>query len=220
MIPRGVRAAIVGPLLAVAAAFVGAGPAAASLREDWAYTLERSRETAEQAARQAARQTERELRTRHIPPEAAPALAVTIRMTRDRARAAGVRRAPAGVVRALSPYFSPAVLEQVRWRPPMRGPSMSSLLVGWYFREGAVTLHDVVLFSNERLAQDPAFWAHELVHVEQYRRYGVEGFARRYVSDWPSLEAEATRRARQVIADMRTRRASGGPARRVSPARP
>jgi len=211
MIGRRLRTAAT--CLALAAALVGAGPAAASWRDDWDYTLERSREAgqqareaAERAAREAARRSERELRGRRLPSEAALALAATIRMTRDRAHAAGVRRPPAHVVRALSPYFSSAVLNQVRWRPPMRSPSMSSLLVSWYFREGAVTLHDVVLFSDERLAQDPAFWAHELTHVEQYRRYGVDGFAQRYVSDWEALEAEAAQRARRVAAAMRARR--------------
>lgn len=181
-------------LLAVAA------PAQASWRDEWSSQLEYSRGEAEAAARRAAQRTEQELRNRQLPPELAPAFAATIRMTRDRARAAGVRPVPAKVIQALTPHFSTSVLHQARWRPPMHRPSMSSLLVSWYFREGAVTLHDVVLFSDERLAQDPGFWAHELTHVEQYQRYGVDGFARRYVKNWESLEAEARQKASRVRA--------------------
>lgn len=179
-----------------------AAPAQASLSVDWNSAVEAT----EQAARSAARRSEQELRSRRVPTAVAPALAATIRMSRDRAYATGVRPMPAHVIRALSPHFSPAVLNQVRWRPPMPRPSMTGLLVGWYFREGAVTLQDVVLFSDDSLAQDPGFWAHELTHVEQYRRYGVDGFARRYVNDWESLEAEARQRAKRVRTAIASRR--------------
>lgn len=186
-------------------AAIAAAPAQASWREDWRDAWDQGAVAAEDAAREAASRSERALRDRRIPTEVAPALAVTIRLSRERAYATGVRRAPDHVIRALSPYFSPALLNQVRWRPPMPRPSMSGLLVGWYFREGAVTLNDVVLFSDARLAQDVAFWAHELTHVEQYRRYGVDGFAQRYVSDWESLEREATQRANRVRAELARR---------------
>lgn len=171
-------------------------PARAAWEVDW--------RRAETAARTAAQRTEQELRGRQIPVEVAPALAATIRLTRDRAYSSGVRPMPEDVKRALAPYFPSAVLAQVRWRPPMPRPSMSGMLVHWYFREGAVTVHDVVLFSDERLANDPAFWAHELTHVEQYRRYGVDGFARRYVSGWEKLEAEARAKSKRVRSALRT----------------
>ena len=170
---------------------------------DWYGTVEQGRQAAEATARNAARQAEQELRSRRLPAEVVPALATTIRLTRDRAWSAGVRPAPANVVKALSPYFSAATLNQVRWRTPMAQPSMSGLLVHWYFREGAVTLSDVILFSDAGLAQDPGCWAHELTHVEQYRRYGVDGFARRYVNDWESLEREARQRATRIRAELR-----------------
>lgn len=193
-----VRLAAAGLLLSA-----GAARAAPFTQADWYSAAEQGREAAEQTARNAARQAEQELRSRQLPSEVVPALATTIRLTRDRARSAGVRPAPANVIKALSPYFSPGVLSQVRWRTPMSQPSMSGLLVHWYFREGAVTLSDVVLFSDASLAQDPGFWAHELTHVEQYRRYGVDGFARRYVNDWESLEREARQRATRIRAELR-----------------
>jgi len=179
----------------------GSVPARAAWEVDWARV--------ESSARTAAQRTEEELRRRQLPSEVAPALAATIRMTRNRAYSSGVRPIPAEVARALSPYFPAAMLNQVRWRPPMARPSMSGLLVHWYFREGAVTVHDVVLFSDERLAHDPNFWAHELIHVEQYRRYGVDGFARRYVSGWEKMEAEARQKAAKIRAEMKRRPVQG-----------
>lgn len=192
------RCAVAGLLLAA-----GSAQATPFSEVDWYGTVEQGRQAAEQTARNAARQAEQELRSRRLPSEVVPALATTIRLTRDRARASGVRPAPANVIKALSPYFSTATLNQVRWRTPMAQPSMSGLLVHWYFREGAVTLSDVILFSDAGLAQDPGFWAHELTHVEQYRRYGVDGFARRYVNDWESLEREARQRATRIRAELR-----------------
>lgn len=193
-----VRCAAAGLLL-----FAGSAQATPFSEVDWYGTIEQGRQAAEVTARDAARQAEQELRSRRLPAEVVPALATTIRLTRDRAWSAGVRPAPANVVKALSPYFSAATLNQVRWRTPMAQPSMSGLLVHWYFREGAVTLSDVILFSDAGLAQDPGFWAHELTHVEQYRRYGVDGFARRYVNDWESLEREARQRATRIRAELR-----------------
>lgn len=192
------RLAVVSLLLAA-----GGAQAAPFTQADWYSAAEQGREAAEETARTAARHAEQELRSRRLPSEVVPALATTIRLTRDRARASGVRPAPANVIKALSPYFSAATLNQVRWRTPMSQPSMSGLLVHWYFREGAVTLSDVILFSDAGLAQDPGFWAHELTHVEQYRRYGVDGFARRYVHDWESLEREARQRAARIRAELR-----------------
>jgi hypothetical protein len=56
----------------------------------------------------------------------------------------------------------------------------------------AITLGDVVLFKNELVAEtDLKVWAHELTHVMQYQRWGVEGFTERYVRDSGAVEREA-----------------------------
>lgn len=81
--------------------------------------------------------------------------------------------------------------------------ALGSILASWYFDEAAVTLDDVLVFSSESASQNVWLWAHELGHVEQYRRLGIEGFAARYVSDWRRLESEATRRADRATAEIR-----------------
>jgi hypothetical protein len=56
----------------------------------------------------------------------------------------------------------------------------------------AIALIDVVMFRNERDAQNnPKLWAHELTHIQQYQRWGVLDFAKRYVKDHGGVEAEA-----------------------------
>src|ERR1700735_3749442 len=47
----------------------------------------------------------------------------------------------------------------------------------------AVTLIDVVVFRGPTEANDPAMWAHELTHVDQYTQ-GVHDFAIRYARDY------------------------------------
>jgi hypothetical protein len=65
----------------------------------------------------------------------------------------------------------------------------------------AITLGDVILFKSERLAEtDLKVWAHELTHVMQYERWGVEGFADHYVRDSAGVEQEATDNANRFIA--------------------
>lgn len=172
------------------------------LRPDVRESLEEARARADRAARQATNESLRRLRDRPPPPQSAPAFAAVIRFSRDEARNAGARRAPASVRRALEPYFSRATLEQVRWNLPGRRAELGSLVAGWYFNEGAVTLDDVIVFSDNRLAQDVWFWAHEMVHVEQYRRLGVDGFARAYMKDWRVLEREATAKANRIRAEL------------------
>jgi hypothetical protein len=59
----------------------------------------------------------------------------------------------------------------------------------------AVTLIDVIIFRDEQQAADPLLWAHELTHVEQYDRLGVEAFAAQYLQQAWVLEQEARARA-------------------------
>lgn len=58
----------------------------------------------------------------------------------------------------------------------------------------AVSVRNLVIFSREPTfasAGDARWWAHELGHHLQYQRWGVEGFAQRYVTDFQALEREA-----------------------------
>ncbi|HSG65666.1 MAG TPA: DUF4157 domain-containing protein, partial [Gammaproteobacteria bacterium] len=55
----------------------------------------------------------------------------------------------------------------------------------------AVTLDNVILFAGADEASDATLWAHELYHVMQYRDWGIEGFAARYLADHRTVEHEA-----------------------------
>lgn len=181
-------------------------PDEASLRPpaEWRASLQ---QTARNTADQARAASEEALR--RSPAVTGPALVQAIRFSRIQAMRAQTPKAMPDEVRAsLAPYFSDEILESARWTTAGRDLGLGSLLARWYYEEGAVTLKDLIVFSDDAVAENVWLWAHELAHMEQYRRLGTEGFAARYVSDWRTLEAEANRRAFAITADIRARRAA------------
>jgi hypothetical protein len=120
------------------------------------------------------------------------ALARLIEEARQQAIADGVKPMPVAVYRSLLGYFPAALLQRCRYAT---GSSRALTLPALAFSYGdatAVTLGDVVLFKSEHMAQaDLKVWAHELTHVMQYQRWGIDGFADRYVRDTAAVEREA-----------------------------
>ena len=81
-------------------------------------------------------------------------------------------------------------------------------LAGFAIRNGnaaAVTLIDTIVFKDESYVGSLALWAHEMHHIEQYKAWGLSGFAARYAFDWKSVEAEASGRAKEFVAWYRDR---------------
>lgn len=120
-------------------------------------------------------------------------LAVLIHAARANAIAAGVAPIPAAVQRALRGFFPDAILRKVRWASGQDGRGIT--IPGYAMRYGdidAMTFGDTILFRDEQRAREDArLWAHELTHVLQFERLGVDGFAARYVRDFATLEQEA-----------------------------
>jgi hypothetical protein len=129
------------------------------------------------------------------------ALARLIEDARQQAIADGVRGIPPSVYRALLGYFPATLLQRCRFAT---GSSRALTLPAVAFSYGdatAITLGDVILFKSETVAQsDLKVWAHELTHVMQYQRWGVEGFAERYVRDSQGVEQEAIDNANRFMA--------------------
>lgn len=105
------------------------------------------------------------------------------------------RPIPPDILEKLTPFFSRELLESVRYTI---GDVTPDGLAGFAIRNGnaaAVTLIDTVVFRHANYVSDLALWAHELHHVEQYRAWGVDGFAARYAFSWTQVETEARDRA-------------------------
>ena len=132
-----------------------------------------------------------------------PVLAQAIRHAEAQASRAGARPVPEPMARILAPYFAPDLLKSVRWTIGTGRVDLGTLLTEKYMDEGAVALNRQVVFSSERLTRNVWIWAHELAHVEQYRRMGINRFAAAYITDWQAIEREATDRANKVTAAIR-----------------
>jgi hypothetical protein len=123
---------------------------------------------------------------------AGTALAARIDDARRQAIADGVRPLPPAIYRSLLGYFPAALLQRARYA--VGGTRRLSLpMLGFSYGDAlAMTLNEVVLFKTTRIAEsDLKVWAHELTHVMQFQRWGIEGFADRYVRDSAGVEREA-----------------------------
>ena len=70
--------------------------------------------------------------------------------------------------------------------------------------EGAITLGEVIAFSDGMQAQDVEVWAHELTHVIQYEQLGIDTFAFEYSYDFTDLENQARDNASRTMASIAT----------------
>lgn len=125
--------------------------------------------------------------------------AASLTRSRDAAREAA-KPIPDTVRRELEPFFPSEMLDTVRYTV---GDTTPDGVAGFAMRNGnaiAVTLIDTIVFGNEAYVDNTALWAHELHHVEQYRDWGVEGFAERYAFNWASVEQDARNRAAEFVA--------------------
>ena len=105
------------------------------------------------------------------------------------------------VYRSLLGYFPAALLQKCRFAVGTTRALTLPALAFSYGDATAITLGDVVLFKDERVAEtDLKLWAHELTHVMQYQRWGTEGFADRYVRDSAAVEQEAIDNANRFAA--------------------
>jgi hypothetical protein len=132
----------------------------------------------------------------------APVLAAAIRESRQQAIDRGVSPIPPHIRSTLQPYFPTAILDKARWTTA-GGISLDGALTNWFNMEGAITLGEVIAFSDGMQAQqDVEVWAHELTHVVQYEELGIETFAFEYSSDFTDLEDQARENASRTMASI------------------
>lgn len=136
----------------------------------------------------------------------APVLAQAIRHGEAQASRAGSRQLPAPMKELLAPHFSQDILSSARWTVGRGRVDLGTIITEQFMDEGAIALNRQIVFSSERLTENVWMWAHELAHVEQYRRLGINGFAAAYIADWRAIEREATLRADEVTAAIRKNR--------------
>ena len=123
---------------------------------------------------------------------AASALANALVQSRDEAWAAGTLPIPQHIREALLTHYPSDLLDSIEYRVGLTENATVQAFSIRYGEATAVTTIDTITFANEWDAQNNvALWAHEAKHVEQFRAWGVYGFARRYVRDYEAVEREA-----------------------------
>lgn len=136
---------------------------------------------------------------------AGPALAQAIRHSRDDARRAGVRPIPGHIYRDLRRCFSSSLLQSIQYRVG-QGHELSVQANSFRFGDAtAVALIDTIVFRHSSDARNNIWlWAHEVKHIDQYRRWGLSDFAKRYVRNHRSVEREADAAADRCVANLRS----------------
>ena len=112
-------------------------------------------------------------------------VAAGIIASHDAVIAGGGRPIPASLRKTLRRWYPDDLLNAVRWTS-LRGlikQLLQDSQMNFDDNTLAITMIDVVIFRNDDLAYDGALWAHELYHVQQYREWGVFGFAKRWVEN-------------------------------------
>jgi hypothetical protein len=123
---------------------------------------------------------------------AATALAHALVASRDAAWEQGTRPMPPHIRQALLAWYTADLLDSVEYRVGITEDGSVQSLAMRYGDALAVAAIDTIVFRYAWDAEDNvALWGHEVKHVEQVRRWGLMGFARRYVRDHHSVEAEA-----------------------------
>jgi hypothetical protein len=142
--------------------------------------------------------------TRIAPPlqdYASEALAALIEDARRQAIADGVFPILPGIYRSLLGFFPADLLQKIRFAVGRTDTLDLPSLTFTYGDAIAMTLGEVIIFRSERDAKaDTKLWAHEMTHVMQYQRWGIEGFADRYVRDSAAVEQEAIDNAKRFAA--------------------
>lgn len=97
---------------------------------------------------------------------------------------------PQNIRRQLTGYSSEDSMNRVKYKIGDSGFANLAKLLEQGGMASAVTLVDVIVFQGPSEAADPALWAHELTHVDQYGD-GTHSFAVRYTRNWQTIENPA-----------------------------
>lgn len=134
----------------------------------------------------------------------ANALEGWILRSRESAMRQGTLPIPPQIRQQLLPFSAAELLDAVRYKVGDLDELSAARNVMQNPDIRAVTLVDIIVFRDARMAeQDAALWAHELLHVQQYREWGTAGFAARYSRDYNAVEAPAYRRQAEIARILR-----------------
>jgi len=119
--------------------------------------------------------------------------------SRESALQEGTKPVPNWVRQRLKGFFPERLFERVRWTHASNRLTLDSLAAVTRPKFEAITLRDVVVFSDYSNSQRLEIWIHELLHVQQVEQAGLHEFARGYIANWPHIEAQTKASARKMV---------------------
>jgi len=92
---------------------------------------------------------------------------------------------PASVKPFLRRWHTQELIDSVRWTSNWNALSntLQAAQMSFNPQTQAIALINAVVFRDDEAANDPELWAHEMVHIQQYRDWGVMAFARAWVDN-------------------------------------
>ncbi|MBL4786825.1 MAG: DUF4157 domain-containing protein [Cohaesibacteraceae bacterium] len=128
---------------------------------------------------------------------AGPLLGEAIRHSRDNARAAGTKPIPSQMFQKLVLFYPRSLLLSIQFRVG-QGHELSVQANSFRFGDAtAVALIDTIIFRSENDVRNDVLWAHEIKHIDQFQRWGLSNFGKRYVRNHSAVEKEAETTAQQ-----------------------
>lgn len=122
---------------------------------------------------------------------------------RNAALNSGAQPVPPDVRQFLRRWYPDDLIASVRWTSRWSAVQ-NSIQAAQMVTNGdtqAIALINVIVFRDDAAIRDKALWAHELVHISQYRDWGVFGFAKKWVDNSAMggpVEAPAYARGREA----------------------
>lgn len=114
-----------------------------------------------------------------------------IEQSRNSARSSSMA-VPPTIRNFLSRHFSSIDLDRARFKVGDNGIlNAAANIMNLNGDVQAVTLDDTIIFRSFQNSNDPILWAHEMVHVRQFRQWGRRDFSIRYTRDSGAIEREA-----------------------------
>jgi Domain of unknown function (DUF4157) len=155
---------------------------AEKVAQDAANALKKAGQDAAKTAEKAAQDVARALDELQASVLTGPALEQAINSSHDSALYQSLP-IPPEIRQQLAGYASEDSMNRVHYKIGENGFANIAQLIERGGLATAVTLIDVIVFRGPSEADNPALWAHELTHVDQYHEWGVHSFAVQYMRD-------------------------------------
>jgi len=112
-------------------------------------------------------------------------VATAIISGRNAVIAAGASPIPGNIKMFLRRWHTQELIDSVRWTANWSAVSntLQAAQMSFNPQTRAIALINTVVFRDTQAANEPALWAHEMVHIQQYRDWGVTEFARKWVDN-------------------------------------